>query len=63
MNEGLATWEMIALGAIAIIVLLLFMPGLKTIIQQSKEAEKDWPGLLIPIGAVVLFVIILIMLV
>ena len=63
MNEGLATWEMIALGAIAVIVLLLFFPGLKTIIRQSKEAEKDWPGLVIPIIAVVAFVIFLVMIV
>lgn len=63
MNEGLATWEMIALGAIAVVVLLLFFPGLKTIIRDSREAEKDWPGLIIPIGVVVVFVIFLVMIV
>lgn len=63
MNEGLATWEMIALGAIAVVVLLLFFPGLKTMIRESREAEKDWPGLIIPISAVVVFVIFLIMIV
>lgn len=51
---------MIALGAIAIIALLLFYPGLRRLTEQSREAEKDWPGFLIPVGAVVLFVILLI---
>ena len=60
MGEQLATWEMIALGAIAIIALLLFYPGLRRLTEQSREAEKDWPGFLIPVGAVVLFVILLI---
>ena len=63
MGAELATWEMIALGAIALIVLLLAFPGLKRISQESKEAEKDWPGFLLPIGAVVLLVVVLIMLV
>ena len=61
MGEQLATWEMIALGAIAIIALLLFYPGLRRLTEKSREAEKDWPGFLIPVGAVVLFVILLIM--
>ena len=63
MGAELATWEMIALGAIALIVLLLAFPGIKRITQESKEAEKDWPGFLLPIGAVVLLVVVLIMLV
>ena len=63
MGAELATWEMIALGAIALIVLLLAFPGIKRITQESKEAEKDWPGFLLPIGAVVLLVVVLILLV
>ena len=54
------TWEMIAIGAVVVVVLLLFRPGLKQAFQQSKEATgKDWAGLLLPIGLVVLFVIAL----
>ncbi len=60
MDGGLSTWEMIALGAVAVIVIFLFVPGLKKIQEDSQKAEKDWKGVLLPLGAVVLFVILLI---
>ena len=63
MDGALSTWEMIALGAIALIVIFLFVPGIKKIQEDSQKAEKDWKGVLLPIGAVVLFVILLIALV
>ena len=63
MGENLATWEMVALGAVALIVILLFFPGLKRLSEESRKAEKDWSGLLLPIGAVVLFVILLVLIV
>ena len=60
MDGALSTWEMIALGAIALIVIFLFVPGIKKIQEDSQKADKDWKGVLLPIGAVVLFVILLI---
>ena len=63
MNESMATWELIALGAIGLIVILLFFPGLRRLSEESKKAEKDWPGFLLPIGAVILFVVLLIVMV
>ena len=63
MNESLATWQLIALGAIGLIVILLFFPGLRRLSEESKKAEKDWPGFLLPIGAVILFVVLLIVMV
>ena len=63
MNESLATWELIALGAIGLVVIFLFFPGLKRLSEESKKAEKDWPGFLLPIGAVILFVVLLIFLI
>ena len=58
------TWEMIAIGAVVLVVLFLFRPGLKEAFRRSKEAEnKDWSGVLLPIGLVILFVILLISLV
>ena len=52
---------MIAIGAVVVVVLLLFRPGLKQALKQSQEAtNKDWAGLLLPIGLVILFVILLI---
>ena len=63
MNESLATWELIALGAMGLVVILFFFPGLRRMIEESKKAEKDWPGFLLPIGAVILFVVLLIVMV
>ncbi len=54
------TWEQILLGAFAILLIFWFRPGIKAALEQSRQAEKDWKGALIPIGAVVLFVVILI---
>lgn len=55
------TWELIAIGALVVLLLFLFRPGLKQAFKQSREAtSKDWAGLLVPIGLVVLFVILLI---
>ena len=56
----MATWEKILLGVLALVVILWFFPGVKTMMQQSREAPKDWPAVIIPIVAVVAFVIFLI---
>lgn len=61
--EQMSTFEMIMLGVIALGVLLWAGPGVKTMLQQSREAEKDWAGVLFPIALVILFVIFLIMMV
>lgn len=53
-------WEQIALGALALLAIFWFKPGIKAAFERSSEAEKDWPGLLLPIAGVVLFVIFLI---
>ena len=58
--EPLATWEKVLTGILVLLVLLWFRPGLKTFFAQSQQAgTKDWQGVLIPIGLVVLFVIFL----
>jgi hypothetical protein len=55
-------WEQILLGLAAVVILFLFWPGAKRAMQQSREAENpDWKGALLPIGVVVLFVVLLIM--
>ena len=55
------TWELIAIGAVVLLVLFWFRPGLKQAFKQSQEAtNKDWAGVLLPIGLVILFVIVLI---
>ncbi len=60
----MALWEQILLGVLALLVLLWFRPGLKAALQKSRDAEqKDWHGVLFPVGVVVLFVILLIVMV
>jgi len=56
----MALWEQLALGAVALLVIFWFKPGIKAALKQSEEAKKDWPALLLPIAAVILFVIFLI---
>ena len=59
--QQLSTWEMVLLGAIAVMVVLWFSPGIKTLLEQSRQAgNRDWKGLLIPLVLVVLFVMLLI---
>jgi len=58
----MAGWEQVLLGMAAVVLVLLFWPGVKAAMQKSKEAENpDWQGALIPVGIVILFVILLIM--
>ena len=55
------TWEQLLLGAFAILLVFLFRPGIKAALERSQQAEeRDWMGALLPIGAVVLFIILLI---
>ncbi|OGT66513.1 MAG: hypothetical protein A2W69_02460 [Gammaproteobacteria bacterium RIFCSPLOWO2_02_47_7] len=58
----MAGWEQVLLGMAAVVLVFLFWPGVKAAMQKSKEAENpDWQGALIPVGIVILFVILLIM--
>lgn len=62
--EQMSAWEMVLLGAIALGVLIWAGPGVKAMLEQSRNAEnRDWSGLLIPIVIVILFVFLLISLV
>ena len=55
-------WEQILLGAVAVLIIFWFRPGIKAALKRSEEAEdKDWKGVLIPLALVVLFVVFLLM--
>lgn len=59
----MAGWEQVLLGMAAVVLVFIFWPGVKAAMRKSREAENpDWQGALIPIGAVVIFVILLIVL-
>jgi hypothetical protein len=62
--QTMSTWEMVALGAIALLVLFWSGPGIKAMLEQSRQAkQRDWAGLLVPLLLVVAFVLLLIKLV
>ena len=61
--DPLATWEKLLIGVIGLLVLLWFSPGVKIMIGQSCDAQKNWPAVLIPAVVVVIFVILLLNLV
>jgi hypothetical protein len=58
--DPLATWEKILLGVFALLVILWFFPGVKTLMKKSSDAPRDWPAVLLPLLAVVAFVVLLI---
>ena len=54
-------WQTVLVGGIALLVLMWWGPGAREALKRSREAENpDWAGALLPIGAVVLFVILLV---
>lgn len=54
-------WEQILLSGAALLLLFLFWPGVKVAMERSRQAQnKDWQGALVPVGLVVLFVVVLI---
>ena len=55
-------WEQVLLGIAAFVIVFLFWPGAKKAMEQSKQAENpDWNGVLLPIGIVIFFIFMLIM--
>jgi hypothetical protein len=62
--QQLSTWEMLLLGALVLLVLFWFGPGIRATLEKSRQAEsRDWAGFLLPIALVILFVLFLIKLV
>jgi len=57
-------WQKVLLGVGVLLIILWFRPGIKAAWKKSQEAEnKDWGSLLLPIGMVVIFVVLLILMV
>ena len=58
----MALWEQVLLGIAGFAIVFLFWPGAKKAMEQSKQAENpDWNGVLLPIGIVIFFIFMLIM--
>lgn len=61
MSGDLPIWVQILTGLAILAILFFFGPSAYRAAKESpKGTAKDWLGLLIPIGGVVLFVILLI---
>ncbi|CAG7856361.1 hypothetical protein MCAMS1_00813 [biofilm metagenome] len=58
--QPLSMWENILLAAFAILLIFWMKPGIKAALERSKTAKSDWPGLVIPLALVILFIGILI---
>ncbi len=54
-------WEQLVLGALAILVLFLFGPGIKATMERSKNAEeKHWSTVILLAVVLIAFVMLLI---
>ncbi len=53
------TWQKVLVGVLALLITLWFWPGIRTLMKQSQEAEKDWPAVLVPLLIVIVFVLFL----
>jgi hypothetical protein len=61
--KQMPVWEQLLIAAVTILVVLWVRPGLKAALKQSRQAQhKDWQSLLLPLGLVMLFVLLLIVL-
>ncbi len=58
--ESISIWEGILAGLLALFFIFWLRPGIKASLQRSRDAPKDWMGVLIPMGLVALLVIFLI---
>ena len=61
--DPFATWEKLLIGVIGLLVLLWLSPGIKIMIGQSRDGQKNWPAVLIPTVVVVICDILLLNLV
>jgi hypothetical protein len=57
--QPLSTWENLLLGAFALLLIFWMKPGIKAALEKSKTARADWPGALIPLAIVIIFVMLL----
>ncbi len=52
-------WERLLIALVLLLFLFWLRPGVKAAFEASREEKKDWPGVLIPLGLVALFIVLL----
>ena len=60
--QTFSAWETILIGALALLVILWFRPGIRAAFERSRQTEARWTDVLIPLAFVALFVLFLILL-
>ena len=56
-------FEQVMVGLVGVLILFLFLPGVKAAVKRSREVEKpEWAAALIPLAIVVAFIVFLILL-
>lgn len=58
--EPYSTLETLAIGGLALLIILWFRPGIKAALARSRQSEARWGDVVLPLGLVVLFVVFLI---
>ena len=59
--NGYSTLETVILAALSLVIIWWWGRGLPGVFERSRDAPKDWSGVLIPLAFVVAFVIFLIL--
>jgi len=54
-------WETILIGALVLLVIFWFRPGIRAAFARSRQAESHWADVLVPLAIVSLFVVFLIL--
>lgn len=60
--QTFSAWETILIGALALLVILWFRPGIRSTFERSRQTGARWADVLIPLALVALFVLFLILL-
>lgn len=55
-------WQMLLIGVVVVLVLLWMTPGIKASLHSGRKGSaQDWKALLLPLGLVIGFVVLLIL--
>ncbi len=64
MMPSMTWWQQAVLALVVVLVLWWTLPGVKAALEKGRRADRrDWRGVVLPVGAVVIFVLLLIALV
>lgn len=59
--ENFSTWETLLIGALTLLVIFWFRPGIRAAFARGRQSEGRWADLAVPLALVALFVFFLIL--